>query len=114
MPAIPIFAGAPGTPLAQAWLATTEALAGSDSRAHLVAERLALESRTAFVEPVAIAWLHYTLGDFDAALAELEHGFALHSPLMPALLQAGAYLWRGIAGDPRYGALIARIGLPSG
>jgi tetratricopeptide (TPR) repeat protein len=108
-----LLAGVPGTPLAESWLAATELFAGSDARARATLARLSDESRTAFVEPVAIAWVHYALGDFDAVIAELERGFALHSPLMPAMLQAGAYLWRGIAGDPRYEALISRMGLPS-
>jgi len=91
----------------------TELFAGSDARARLVVARLSEESKTAFIEPVAIAWVHYALGDFDAVIAELERGFALHSPLMPAMLQAGAYLWRGIADDPRYEALVSRMGLPA-
>ena len=91
----------------------TELFAGSDAPARLVVARLSEESKTAFIEPVAIAWVHYALGDFDAVIAELERGFALHSPLMPAMLQAGAYLWRGIADDPRYEALVSRMGLPA-
>jgi len=108
-----LLAGAPGTPLAQSWLATSEALAGSDARARATLARLAQESRTAFVEPAAIAQVHYALGDYDAMFAELEHGLTLRSPVMVALGQTRAYMWRGVAGDPRYDSVVERMGLPS-
>jgi hypothetical protein len=59
---------------------------------------------------VVIAWLHYELGDHDAMFASLEHGYELRSPLMVFLLQSRPFLWREAAGDPRYEALIQRMG----
>ena len=106
-----LLAGAPGLPLTQSWLAVAELYAGDPARARATVARLTDESRTAFVEPVAIAWVHYALGEHDAALAELERGYELHSPLMPALLQVRPFIWRDIADDPRYEALVERMGL---
>jgi serine/threonine protein kinase/Flp pilus assembly protein TadD len=103
--------GAPGLPLTQSWLAVAELLAGDPARARATVARLVDESRTAYVEPIAIAWMHVALGDHDAAFAELERGYALRSPLMPALLQVRPYIWREIADDPRYEALVRRMGL---
>ncbi len=106
-----LLAGAPGLPLTQAWLAVTELLAGDPSRARAALARLEDAAQTAFVEPVAVAWLHHALGEVDAAFVALERGHAMRSPLMASILQVGEFIWRDIADDPRYTALVERMGL---
>ncbi len=105
-----ILAGAPGLPLTQAWLAVTELLAGDPSRARAALARLGDAAQTAFVEPIAVAWLHHALGEVDAAFAALERGHAMRSPLMASILQVREFIWRDIGDDPRYTALVERMG----
>jgi len=106
-----LIAGATGLPLSQAWRATTELLAGDPTRARATVARLEDAAKTSFVDPAAIAGLHYALGDFDATFATLERGFTLRSPLMASLLTMRAFMWRDIGDDPRYQSLVERMGL---
>jgi len=107
-----LLGGAPGLPLSQAWRATTELLAGDPTRARATVARLEEAAKTSFVDPAAIAGLHYALGDVDATFATLERGFTLRSPLMASLLTMRSFMWRDIADDPRYASLIERMGFP--
>jgi len=42
--------------------------------------------------------------------ASLEHGYEVRSPMMVFLLQVRTFLWREVAEDGRYEALIRRMG----
>jgi serine/threonine protein kinase/tetratricopeptide (TPR) repeat protein len=103
--------GAPGSPLAQTWLAAIESAAGNPTRVRGAITRLLAESRTGFVDPVVIAWLHYVLRDHDTMFASLERGYELRSPLMVFLGQLSRFLWREAGGDARYERLTRRMGL---
>jgi tetratricopeptide (TPR) repeat protein len=107
-----LMAGAPGGPLAGAWLAATELFAGDPARARATVARFEGEAKDAYVDPVSIAWLHMALGERDAAFEALERGYTLRAPVMSALLQVRDFLWRDMADDPRYADLLARMGLP--
>jgi len=101
--------GALGTPLAQTWLAIIESRAGEPARARGAITRLEDQSRTGYVDPFVMAWLHYELHDHDAMFASLEGGYELRSPLMVYLGQVRGFLWREAGGDARYERLMQRM-----
>jgi hypothetical protein len=105
-----LMGAAHGTPLTQAWLAAIELGAGNPTRARKALTRLVEQSRTGYVDPFVIAWLHYELGHHDEMFASLEHGYETRAPLMVFLLQARRFFWREAAGDARYESLIRRMG----
>jgi TolB-like protein/tetratricopeptide (TPR) repeat protein len=105
--------GQAGTPLAQAWLAGTELKAGFPERANVTVMRLEDESRNAYVDPFAIAHIHYFMGNHDAMFEQLERGLELRSPVMVVVLQAGRFLLREASADPRYRSVIERMKFPA-
>ncbi len=105
-----LLAGALGSPLSQTWLAAIELGAGDSARLQNTLTRLDSQSRTGFVDPFVIAWLHYVLGDHESMFACLERAYEARSPLMVFLLQARQFLWREVALDPRYLARIRQMG----
>jgi tetratricopeptide (TPR) repeat protein len=106
-----LMGGARGRPLTQSWLAAIESGAGDPARARSAVVWLEEQSRTKYVDPVAIAWVHHVLGDYDAMFASLERGYAARAPGMVFLVQARRFLWREVGGDTRYESLIRRMGL---
>ena len=106
-----LMGGARGRPLTQAWLAVIESGAGDPARARNAVVSLEEQSRTEFVDPLAIAWVHNVLGDHDAMFACLERGYVVRAPGMVFLVQARRFLWRDVGADTRYESLIRRIGL---
>jgi hypothetical protein len=61
---------------------------------------------------VAQAWLHYALGDYNAAITALENGYELRSPTMAFILQTKPYLWKEMSAHPRYASLLDRMAFP--
>jgi TolB-like protein/Tfp pilus assembly protein PilF len=105
--------GRSGSPLAQSWLATIEFKAGLPERAYATLRRLEDESKSAYVDPFAIAGLHYYMGNHDAMFEQLERGLELRSPAMVFVLQVGRFLFREASADPRYKSLIERMKFPT-
>ena len=105
--------GRAGTPLAQSWLATIEWKAGFPERAYATLRRLEDESKSAYVDPFAIAGLHYYMGNHDAMFQQLERGLELRSPAMVFVSQVGRFLFREVSADPRYGSVIERMKFPT-
>jgi tetratricopeptide (TPR) repeat protein len=101
-----------GSPLVQAWLAGIEMRAGRHERADATLARLQAKSRTSYVDPFAIADIHYSMRHHDAMFQELDRGWELRSPTMAYVLQARRFLWRDVASDPRYASLIERMKFP--
>ncbi|MDZ4804527.1 MAG: protein kinase [Candidatus Eisenbacteria bacterium] len=109
-----LMGGAPGTPLSQAWLGTIASAAGDTARVRNALIRLDEQSRTGYVDPFVVAWMHYALHDHDAMFASLERAHGIRSPLMVFLVQARRFLWREAGADERYEGLIRRMGFGSG
>ena len=105
--------GRAGSPLAQVWLAAIEFMAGFPERAYATLRRLEDESKSAYVDPFAIAGLHYYMGNHDAMFQQLERGLELRSPAMVFVLQVGRFLFREVSADPRYRSLIDRMKFPT-
>jgi serine/threonine protein kinase/Tfp pilus assembly protein PilF len=107
-----LLGGEVGGPLTQAWLARIEQLCGDAGRVHATISRLHDEAEAHYVEPVAQAWLHYALGDYNAAITALENGYELRSPTMAFILQTKPYLWKEMSAHPRYASLLDRMAFP--
>jgi serine/threonine protein kinase/Tfp pilus assembly protein PilF len=103
----------PGTPLSQSWRAAIELAAGDPARAQNTLARLEDQSRTAFVDPFVLAWVHYVLGNHNAMFASLERAYVTRTPLMAFVLQMRSFLLRQVGTDSRYEDLIRRMGFPS-
>jgi TolB-like protein/DNA-binding winged helix-turn-helix (wHTH) protein len=86
-------------------------VAGRRAEALAVFEGLRPVSSTRYVSPYSVALVHVGLGDRDQALAWLEKAYVERSDYM-------AYLSRepmldGLRSDPRFAALVRRVGLPN-
>ncbi|MEO5989563.1 MAG: protein kinase [Candidatus Eisenbacteria bacterium] len=104
---------AQGTALSQTWLGAIALAAGDPARIQNTLRRLDEQSRTDYVDPFVIAWIHYVHGDHDAMFASLERAYVVRSPLMAFLVQARRFLWRQVATDARYEDLVHRMGFAS-
>lgn len=67
-------------------------------------------SKTAWVSPVELASYHALLGEREPTLALLNEGYNLHSPDILYIQTEPAYDF--LHADPRYRALVRKIGLP--
>ena len=65
---------------------------------------------TVYVPPELIASAHARLGDFDGAMQWLEKGALVKSGLMP--LVGVLYDLEPLRDDPRYEALLKKLGIP--
>jgi serine/threonine-protein kinase len=83
--------------------------------AEAAAARASLDALTAlarerYVSPLDFGRLHARLGDKEKAFASLEAAFAERSGGMVMLREDPA--WDRIRGDPRFAALVRRVGIP--
>jgi tetratricopeptide (TPR) repeat protein len=94
-------------PYTLAQLATVYATAGRRADAEALLRRL----ETATLEDFMRAWVHAALGDNAAALPLLERVVAAHDP--HATLLKITFLPQPLRADPRFQALLDRVGFPS-
>jgi len=102
----------PSGPLTQAWLASIECLAGRPQRAIDTLARMRESAADSFVDAFPLAELEFFLGHRDRTLSELERAFEQRSPVMVYLLQCRPFFMRSIADEPRFRAIIERMGFP--
>jgi len=99
-----------GTPLARSWVGYTYGKCGDVERAEAALQTLDEFAESAYVDPVAYGIIYAALGDSDRLLEELERSIDDHSinavftPVVPT------YYMPGLEDDPRYQALMERIG----
>ncbi|HYU40875.1 MAG TPA: winged helix-turn-helix domain-containing protein [Vicinamibacteria bacterium] len=86
-------------------------VAGRRAEALAMLEGLRQLSSTRGVSPYSIALVHGGLGDRDQALAWLEKAYVERSDYMPYLSREP--MLDGLRSDPRFAALVRRIGLPN-
>jgi tetratricopeptide (TPR) repeat protein len=97
-------------PEVEAELGYALAVAGHRAEARAVLERLSQPSSERYVSPYSVALVHAGLGDRDQALAWLDKAYADRSDYMPYLgLEP---MLDSLRSDPRFGALVRRVGLP--
>src|SRR2546425_9011555 len=86
-------------------------VAGRRAEALAMLEGLRQLSSTRYVSPYSVALVHAGLGDRDQALAWLEKAYAERSDYMPYLNREP--MLDGLRSDPRFAALVRRVGLPN-
>jgi tetratricopeptide (TPR) repeat protein len=97
-------------PYAVGQLGHVYALQGRRREALAIVDRLKRTSTTRHVDPRYIANIYIALGEKDSAFAWLEKAFEQHSNAMIGLKCDRLY-YDPIRSDPRFGALMARVGL---
>jgi TolB-like protein/DNA-binding winged helix-turn-helix (wHTH) protein len=85
-------------------------LGGYDAVVRWQLGRLEKKSPTAYVSPVSLAELHAQLGEREETLSLLEQGLREHSTVLLWIRNDPAYDF--LHSDPRYQAIVQRIGLP--
>ena len=81
---------------------------GDEGKARALLEELLTNSRTRFVAPYSFALLYNALGERDEALEWLERGYEVRDHKVN-LLKVDPK-WNNLHGDPRFEALVKRIG----
>jgi TolB-like protein/class 3 adenylate cyclase/Tfp pilus assembly protein PilF len=98
-------------PVSWSWLGVTYATCGDIVRARQMLERLHALEEKQYVDPVTFAQVHGALGEVDVALDWYEKAFADRTPNMVfmAILPG---LSPELVGNPRYQAIVDRMGFP--
>lgn len=96
-------------PVATAWLAHARAVVGDRSAAGDLLGMLDEMAHQRYVPPFHVAIAQIGLGDRDAAFAALEQAFEDRDPSAVNLTVDPRF--EPIRSDPRYGALVSRLGL---
>jgi TolB-like protein/DNA-binding winged helix-turn-helix (wHTH) protein/Tfp pilus assembly protein PilF len=97
-------------PEVEAELGHALAVAGRRAEARTVLEGLTQLSSSRYVSPYSVALVHAGLGDRDQALAWLDKAYAERSDYMPYLgLEP---MLDSLRSDPRFDALVRRVGVP--
>ena len=93
-----------------AGLGSMYALKGRRADALAILHRLDSLSRSQYVTPFAVAAVHAALGQPDSAFAWLDRAVRDRSHWLVWLNRDPR--WQPLRGDPRYAALVRRVGLP--
>ncbi len=96
-------------PLLVSDLAHCHATAGRPEEARRLLAGLEARSTEIWVSPVGLGLVHLGLGEHDAALAQLERGYELHTYRI--LWLAVDRRWDPVRDDPRFQSVLRRIGL---
>ena len=99
-------------PLVRAWLGATYALCGDSKRAREKLAELHEMEKTAYVDPVTLAIVHSSLGELDEAFRWWEKAYDDRTPNMVFAAQTPHYFSPQLRGNPRYQAIVARMGFP--
>ena len=97
-------------PVYQAALGHAYAMAGERAKAEQILRALLERARTGYVSPFDIATLHAGLGDRSQTLDWLERAFEGRAPYLVYLNVDPRF--DAFRDDPRFRALVRRIGLP--
>lgn len=98
-------------PLSWSWLGATYAICSDTARARQkLGELHALEDKQ-YVDPVTFAEIHSALGEMDEALRWYEMAYLDRTPNM-AYAAIGSRINLELAGNPRYKAIVDRMGFP--
>ena len=100
-----------GHTLALSTLAYTYAVSGNRAEALKILESLKARSAKTYVSPAHIATVYAGLGEKDQVFEWLEKAYAARSRSLAWLNVARE--WDGLRSDPRFTALLAKVGLAS-
>jgi len=100
---------APGDSLWLGQLGQACALAGNEARARAILGELEALSRTRYVAPYHLAYVHTGLGQYDRAMDYLEQAFAQRAGAIYGI--RGSFLFARLRSHPRFVALLRRMRL---
>lgn len=83
------------------------ARAGLQDEARSILQGLQRRAAERYVPPTSLAAVHAALGERDAALAQLEHGFDVHDTRL--IYVKNDWRWESLKDEPRYHALLQRL-----
>ena len=98
-------------PLSRSWLGVTYGICGETARARQKLDELHALSKQQYVDPVTFADVHSSLGEVDEALRWYEKAYEDRTPNM-AYASIIPLIDPGLAGKPRYEAILRRMGFP--
>lgn len=93
-----------------AFLAIAYVAAGQPMQAEAILDELLARSRTEYIPATSLATVYNALGQTNEALDALERGFAAHD-IRIGFLKVDAR-WNNLRGEPRFEALMRKLGLP--
>ena len=98
-------------PLSWSWLGATYAICSDTARARQKLDELHALEKKQYVDPVTFAEIHSALGEIDEALRWYEKAYLDRTPNM-AYAAIGSRISLELAGNPRYKAIVDRMGFP--
>jgi serine/threonine-protein kinase len=98
-------------PLSWSWLGATYAICSDTARARQKLDELHALEEKQYVDPVTFAEIHSALGEMDEALRWYEKAYLDRTPNM-AYAAIGSRISLELAGNPRYKAIVDRMGFP--
>jgi TolB-like protein/Tfp pilus assembly protein PilF len=98
-------------PLSWSWLGATYAICSDTARARQKLDELHALEKKQYVDPVTFAEIHSALGEMDEALRWYEKAYLDRTPNM-AYAAIGPRISLELAGNPRYKAIVDRMGFP--
>jgi len=99
----------PGDTLWLAQLGEAHALAGNAERASAILQELEAQSRTRYVAPYHLAYVHTGLGQHDRAIDYLEQAYEQRSGSVYGI--RGSFLFAPLRSHPRFKALLQKMNL---
>ena len=87
----------------------TLAVSGRSEEARAILDQLKTRAAQRYVPPSNLALVHLGLGEHDEALDRLEEAVEARDMLLTFLTVEPR--WAGLAGHPRFSALLAKVGL---
>jgi serine/threonine-protein kinase len=84
-------------------------LAGEETKARQILHSLLEQSRTRFVSPYHVAYVHTGLGEYYLAMDRLDEAFESRSGAIYGI--KGSFLFRPLHGYPRFTAMLRRMNL---
>src|SRR5688500_2933534 len=99
----------PGVTFMHALLGVVYAMTGKVDEARDVLSKLEEKSRSEYVAPILLSWIHAHLGEVDLAFERLEQAFAERSCTLAFGIRAPMY--DPLRVDPRFSELVRKIGL---
>ena len=98
-------------PLSWSWLGATYAICSDTARARQKLDELHALEKKQYVDPVTFAEIHSAFGAMDEALRWYEKAYLDRTPNM-AYAAIGSRISLELAGNPRYKAIVDRMGFP--
>jgi len=98
-------------PLSWSWLGATYAICRDTARARQKLDELHALEKKQYVDPVTFAEIHSALGEIDQAIRWYEKAFQDRTPNM-AYAAIVSRIGPELAGEPRFQAIVDRMGFP--